>query len=400
MEKQILFISGSLGLGHVSRDLAIARELRKQRPDCKIHWLAAEPASSVLREEGENLVNEYDLYKNDNIKAEAAAKGSHLNLFKYAFSALRAWLHNARLVRKITEQGQYDLVIGDETYEIIVATVLKRMKLNTPFLMLYDFLGLDAMSRNPLEKMGVYFWNRIWSLDRKIFNRDKNLALFIGELEDIPDKRFSFLLPNRKEYAKKYYEFVGYIISFNPKELDDKTSLRKKLGYEDRPLIVCSIGGTAIGRHLLELCGKAYIIAKQHIPNLHMILVCGPRLPAESLNVLQDRGLEVRQYVPDLHEHFAASDLAIVQGGGTTTLELTALKRPFIYFPIEGHSEQEIVITERLKRYQAGVRMSFADSTDKSLADAIIAHLDRRVKYKDMPINGAHNIVRFVNKLI
>jgi predicted glycosyltransferase len=400
MEKRILFISGSLGLGHISRDLVIAKVLRKQRSDCEIRWLAAEPASSVLRQAGENLVDEIGLYKNDNIKAEASSKGNNLNLFKYAFSALRAWLYNAHLVRKIIDRGQYDLVIGDETYEIIVATVLKQLKLNTPFLMLYDFLGLDPMSRNPLEKIGIYFWNRIWSLDHKIFNLEMNSALFIGELEDIPDKRFSFLLPNRREYAKKNYDFVGYIISFNPKDLNDKTRLRLKLGYKNRPLIVCSIGGTAIGKHLLELCGKAFIIAKQQIPNLHMILVCGPRLSAESLDVPQDQDLEVREYVPDLHEHFALSDLAIVQGGGTTTLELTALKRPFIYFPIEGHSEQEIVIAERLKRYQAGVKMSFAKTTDKSLAEAIIANMDRRVTYKDMPIDGASNVVRFIDKLI
>ena len=66
-----------------------------------------------------------------------------------------------------------------------------------------------------------------------------------------------------------------------------------------------------------------------------MILVCGPRLSAESIEVPRDKDIEIRQYIPDLHEHFAACDLAIVQEGGTTTLELTALQRPFIYFPLD-----------------------------------------------------------------
>jgi predicted glycosyltransferase len=398
--KRILFISGSLGLGHISRDMAITRELCKQRTDLDIHWLAAEPARSVIEQAGEKLVGEIELYRNDNIKAESAAKGTRLNLFKYAFSALNAWLHNAHLVKKIVEQGQYDLLIGDETYEIIVATVLKRLKLNIPFLMLYDFLGLDAMSRNPLENFGIYFWNRIWSLDHKIFNREKNIALFIGEPEDIPDKRFGLFLANRREYALKNYNFVGYIITFEPKDFADKIRFRNKLGYDERPLVVCSIGGTSVGRDLLELCGKAYVLAKQKIPNLHMILVCGPRLPKETLDVPKDQDLEVRQYVPDLHEHFAACDLAVVQGGGTTTLELTALHRPFIYFPIEGHSEQEIVVAERLQRHQSGIRMSYADSTENSLSDAIVANIHSRVKYRDVPIHGAYNVVQFINKLI
>jgi hypothetical protein len=41
-------------------------------------------------------------------------------------------------------------------------------------------------------------------------------------------------------------------------------------------------------------------------------------------------------YVPNLFEHFAACDLAIVQGGGTTTMELAAQNKNFLYFPLEG----------------------------------------------------------------
>ncbi|MCJ7525366.1 MAG: hypothetical protein MUP71_09125 [Candidatus Aminicenantes bacterium] len=396
--KRILFISGSLGLGHISRDLAITKELRKCRADMDIRWLAAEPARSVIEQAGERVVDEIDLYSNDSAQAEAAAKGTRLNLLKYAFKALFAWLHNADVVKRIIKREHYDLIIGDETYEIIVAIILKRLKLNIPFLMLYDFLGLDAMSGNPLEKIGTYFWNRIWSLDYRIFRHQKNLALFVGEPEDIPDNRFGLLLPKRREYARKHYHFVGYILPFATKDLTDKTSLRKKLGYGDAPLVVCSIGGTAIGKNLLELCGKACTLAKQQIPNLHMVLVCGPRLPAESLAVPPD--IEVKQFVPDLYMHFAACDLAIVQAGGTTTLELTALQRPFIYFPLEGHSEQEIVVAGRLRRHQAGMRMSYANSTAKSLAEAIIANINSHVEHKDIPLNGAYNVVQFINTLI
>jgi predicted glycosyltransferase len=398
--KKILFVSGSLGLGHISRDLAITRELCKHRADLDIRWLAAEPARSVIEQTGEKLVDEIDLYSNDSTQAEAIAKGARLNLLQYATRSLRAWLHNADVVKQILKHEHYDLIIGDETYEIAIAVLLKILKLHIPFMILYDFLGLDAMSKNPLEKIGIYLWNRVWSLDYKVFNRDNNLALFIGEPEDIPDKRFSFLLPNRREYARKNYHFIGYIINFEPENLADKSSLRQKLGYRDVPLVICSIGGTAIGKELLELCGKAYIIAKQKIPDLHMVLVCGPRLPAESLDVPQDQDLEVKQFVPGLYEHFAACDLAIVQAGGSTTLELTSLQKPFIYFPLEGHSEQEIFVAGRLQRHRVGVRMSYSNSTATSLAEEILTNINRQVKYQDIPINGAHDAVQFINKLI
>ena len=57
-QKKILFISGSLGLGHVTRDLVIAKELRKQHPDIDISWIAADPARMVLEEAGEKLLPE------------------------------------------------------------------------------------------------------------------------------------------------------------------------------------------------------------------------------------------------------------------------------------------------------------------------------------------------------
>jgi len=56
--KKVLFISGSLGLGHVTRDLAIARELRRHDPELEISWLAAPPAAQLIETEGARLLPE------------------------------------------------------------------------------------------------------------------------------------------------------------------------------------------------------------------------------------------------------------------------------------------------------------------------------------------------------
>ena len=42
--RRILFISGSVGLGHVTRDLAMARALRQTLSGADIRWLAAAPS--------------------------------------------------------------------------------------------------------------------------------------------------------------------------------------------------------------------------------------------------------------------------------------------------------------------------------------------------------------------
>lgn len=397
-KKNILYISGSLGLGHITRDLAIAKELRKQIPDIELSWLASNPANQLIKETGEKLLPEADMYANDNIPAEKAAKGTQLNLLKYLSNARKEWANNFEVFKLVTDREQFDLVIGDETYEISLGLRKNPSLKKAPFVMIYDFIGLDAMTKNPLEKLGIYIWNRIWSKDYKQRRVPEfDLGLFVGEEKDVPNKKFGFLLPNRREWAKALCKFVGYILPFNPSEYANKEKIRAKLGYGEETLIICSIGGTSIGKELLTLCGQAYQIIKERISDLRMVLVCGPCLSSESLEVPQE--VDVIGYVPSLYEHFAASDLAIVQGGATSTLELTALGRPFLYFPLEGHFEQAYV-AERLTRHNAGVKMLYSQTTPLILAEKVISNLDKEVSYAHIPTDGAQKSAQLINQLL
>ena len=83
-------------------------------------------------------------------------------------------------------------------------------------------------------------------------------------------------------------------------------------------------------------------------------------------------GLEVRRYVHELYRHLAVCDLAIVQGGLTTTMELTANRRPFIYFPLRHHFEQNFHVRHRLNRYSAGRSMNFEEATPDRLARPVV----------------------------
>ncbi len=388
----ILFISGSLGLGHIGRDIAIANQLRTIYPDCNIEWLAANPATSKLVESGEKLVEEIEQYSNENESAEKAAEGASLNILKYLMNSKDEWKNNVKFFFKLIEKNKYDLVIGDETYEIAIGLGKFPEMKKFPFVMIYDFVGLDAMTKNPLEHLGIYYFNRLWSADYRLKrNPSYDLGLFVGELNDVPDKTFGFLLPNRRKYAKDCYTFLGYIFPFDTKKYQNNKEIKEKLGYKNEPLVICSIGGTSIGKELLELCAKAYTIAKKEINNLNLVLVTGPRLSAKSLKIPE--GIVVKEYIPNLFEHFAASDLAIVQGGATSTLELSALRRPFIYFPLEGHCEQANVariLTER----GAGQRMKLSTTSSLQLAEKMVATLGKKVTYPEIPVDGAHKAAK------
>lgn len=68
----------------------------------------------------------------------------------------------------------------------------------------------------------------------------------------------------------------------------------------------------------------------------------------------------------------AACDLAVVQGGLTTTVELTAARRPFLYFPLRHHFEQNFHVRHRLDRHRAGRCMDYATADPEAIAAAIV----------------------------
>ena len=130
-------MSGSLGLGHVTRDLAIAAEMRRMCPEVEIVWIAGSPASDVLEAAGERLVPEQVNYRGETDLAEAVARNGRLSLTAYVYHDLTAWFHNARLLGKVASEGKFDVIAGNETYEIPVTNFFGMRVLPTiPFVMM------------------------------------------------------------------------------------------------------------------------------------------------------------------------------------------------------------------------------------------------------------------------
>ena len=139
----------------------------------------------------------------------------------------------------------------------------------------------------------------------------------------------------------------------SPDSTRASSSDRQALGYRaDERVCIVTVGGSGVGGHLLRRVIAAFPEAKQRVPDLRMIVVTGPRIDPGSLPAHD--GLEVRPYVHELYRHLAVCDLAVVQGGLTTAMELTASRRPFLYFPLRHHFEQNLHVRHRLDRYRPG----------------------------------------------
>jgi predicted glycosyltransferase len=397
-KKKVLFISGSLGLGHVGRDIEIAKALGKIEPEVEICWLADDPATMVLLHAGEKVLPEVKFWAHGNEKLGNSAKNYEANLVKLTMGMMKDWKSNAQVVANLMEKEHFDLVVGDETYELVIEMGNNPSFKTFPFVMIYDFVGLDSVTWNPVDVVSTYMANRIWVKGMQSGGSVAERSLFVGEIGDVPDKKFGFMLPNRRALAIKTLDFLGYILTFNPEEYWNKTTVRKVLGYGDEPLIVCSIGGTSAGKELLSLCAQAYPLLREKLPGLRMILVCGPLLQPDSVRAPQ--GVDVKGYIPDLYKHLAAADLCIVTGGGTVTLELTALQKPFLYFPLKQHFEQEGAVAPRCERHGAGVKMDYTKTTPELLAKTVLSNFGKDVHYAAIPTNGADKAAQIISQVL
>ena len=391
----ILFITWQGAMGHVTRDLAIVNEFHRIAPDVDVSWVAHPLGGKLIQEAGEKLLPESEQVGDYNLVLAQATEKFGLNLLKYVQKYQESSRKNAQLVNQLLQKYDFDLIVGDEIYETLVAFAEGKIQLNCPVIMIEDFIGIQAMDTSLIMRMGAYLKNR--KLVKATEKTSSTIThLFVGEFEDVADRRYDFFLPNCRDFARKYYRFLGHIVRFDPAEYKDKTKIRTKLGYGNEPLVICATGGTGVGRELLELCGKAYPLLKKEIPDLHMVCVCGELLGLDPPKLSAE--VELHRFIPDIYEHYAACDLAVVVGGGTTTIELTALSKPFIFFPLENQFDQQIYVSERIARHKAGIRMEYRQTTPEMLAQAILKNIDRKMEDKSIPFDGAKKAAEIISE--
>jgi UDP-N-acetylglucosamine:LPS N-acetylglucosamine transferase len=227
----------------------------------------------------------------------------------------------------------------------------------------------------------------------------RDRAIFVGAPEDVVPHGFGDGLPEIRPWVQEHFDFSGYVLAPDAGEPADREALRAELGYR-RDELVClvTVGGSGVGAGLLRRVIDAYPQARARVPGLRMIVVCGPRIDPASLP--SHDGLEVVTYVDRLSRHLAACDVALTQGGLTTCMELAAAKRPFVYFPLRRHFEQNLHVRHRLERYGAGRAMDLATATPQTIAGAIATALQDGAHSAEVERDGAARAARLIADLL
>jgi pimeloyl-ACP methyl ester carboxylesterase/UDP:flavonoid glycosyltransferase YjiC (YdhE family) len=399
--RRVLWLCSPIGLGHVLRDLTIARALRRTVPGVEIHWWAQPPVTAVLEAEGEIVHPASVELASESAHWESESSRHDLHAF-YAFRRMdEIFCANYMLFDDVVHESAYDLWVGDESWEVDHFLHENPERKIAPFAFLTDvvgFLPVDADS-DPREAELCADYNLEMIEHRARFPAVRDRSVFIGGFDELPDTPFGPGLPSVRDWSRDWFSSVPYVLPFAPSAYRNPARLRRRLGYGiGYPLYVAAVGGTAVGRHLLELTAEAFALVRKQQPDARMVLVAGPRIAPAELPALD--GMVVVGYVPALFEHLACADVAVVQGGLSTTMELVAARRPFVYFPLARHWEQQHFVRHRLDHYGAGTALDFATTSPRQLAAAIIAAAARPIAYRPGPAGGAARAARQLAELL
>lgn len=398
--ERLLFISSPIGLGHARRDVAIAEQLRNLHPGLEIDWLAQDPVTRVLDASGETIHPASSLMANESAHIESESGEHDLNAFQALRNMDEIQVANFMVIDEVIRDGQYDVVVGDESWEMDYHLHENPNLKRTAYAWLTDFVGYIPMpSGGDREAFVAADYNADMIEQIARYGRIRDKAIFVGNPDDIIPGTFGPDLPEVRDWTEKNYEFAGYVTGFDPAALGERDQLRAELGYRpDERVCIVSVGGSAVGIDLIRRVVESFPQAAGAVSDLRMIVVTGPRIDPSTLPDV--KGVEYLEYVDKLYRNLAACDLAIVQGGLTTTMELTASKVPFIYVPLRNHFEQNFHVRARLDRYRAGRYMDYEDIVPDNLASVMAQEIGRDIDYLDVETNGAAKAAAMIGELI
>ena len=359
------------------RDLAIAAELRARCPDLEIDWLAQPPATAVLEAAGETVHPASAQLAREVASVEAHAGEHRLPVFRAWRDLDEILVANFMVFADVVRETRYDLWIGDEAWEVDHFLHENPELKTAPYAFLTDFVGWVPMDDDEAPLTASHNAEMVEQVERRPAVRDA--ALFLGEPEDVVDREFGPGLPSIAEWVPRHFEFPGYVL---PAGHGPAAGRR-----EGPPEIVAAVGGTSVGAPLLQRILDAFALLRADVPDARLLAVGGPRIDRSGLAVPE--GAAVTGYAADLPQQLATCDLAIVQGGLATTMELVAARRPFVWVPLRDHCEQQIHVAHRLRRLGAPPPTAYEQTGPEALAPLMLERLRSPVTYRPVDPGGA-----------
>ena len=285
------FFSSPIGLGHVTRDIAIVKNIK----NISINFVTGSGAAEILRKLDYKIDDVY------NPPSFIVENGILNNQTKWLWNYFQYYKNCKKISEKIIKINNSDLIISDEDFASL--TVAQNLKI--PNILITDVLETK-------------FTKGIASLIERKMNKSMMNIIKKCDVVIIPEEG----------HDQGNIKRVGPIV----REINvSREELREKFSF-NKTTIIISIGGTDAGLFLIEKSIESILKIKQDI---EIVVVSGPAISKKFSNV---RNLG---FVDNLHELIFASDLIISLAGKSTIDEAKAYGTPGIFIPIKGHFEQE-----------------------------------------------------------
>lgn len=332
------FFSSPIGLGHVTRDIAIVNNFE----NISTNFITGSGAAKILKKLDYTVQDAY------NPPSFIIENGSLKNPAKWLWNYYQYYRDCKNISDEILHKERPNLVISDEDFASL--TIAQEMKIPT-------VLVTDVLE--------THFTKGIASVIEKKMNKS---------MQDIIKKCDMVIIPeigNDQDNIKR----VGPIVR---ETSNTREELRKKFCFEKKTIII-SIGGTNAGLFLIEKALKDISKINQDVD---VVLVSGPAINKKFENV-KNLG-----FVDNLHELIFAADLLISLAGKSTIDEANAYGTPAIFIPIKGHFEQEDNAREE----------GFEFEDINRLEELILEKLE--AKRNQVNVNGAKVAAGIIQKLM
>jgi UDP-N-acetylglucosamine--N-acetylmuramyl-(pentapeptide) pyrophosphoryl-undecaprenol N-acetylglucosamine transferase len=289
----ITFFTSPIGLGHATRDIAIAEELK-----IDILFASGEGASTLIARRGFKAL---DVYKPEKFVVES---GQLQHTFKWL---IRYYLYykKCKTIAKEILEGRSGLIVSDEDF----ASLVVAKKLGQKNVLITDIIeshfatgGLASVIE---KKMNKSLHNIMQTCD----------CVIIPEVGDDRDN----------------IRYVGPIVR---RANADRHTLRKQFCFEKNTILVSS-GGTDAGKYLIQKVIDVHRRIQNELDS-ELVIVSGPSLKLPDSQEYRNLG-----FINNMHELVYAADLVVSLAGRSTMDESTAYGTPGIFIPIKNHFEQE-----------------------------------------------------------
>lgn len=364
----VLFFTSPIGLGHITRDIAILEKMTTDNSDKNMDvklitgLKAYDFASAYTKSQRSRLNLEVlDLYSPPKFfVSNGELKYNFLWLLRY----LRYYKKSKTLIRNLLTtstkfETKSNVIISDEDF----ASIAIAKDLGRSCVLVTDILYTNFISSKMLSRVETILNNSMY----KLMSSCKHIIV-----PEVGDNRNNIV-------------YVGPVVR---ETSSSREELRRQFLLHRRTILITT-GGTHAGSYLVNNVLRILHTLLNKF-DFEVILSYPYELPISGFDAYNFRNIGL---VQNIHEYIFAVDLVISLAGKSTIDECNVYGTPGIFIPIKNHFEQE----ERAKK----LGFSFEDIYRlEEILEEYLSNIGTRKKYrvKNGVSQAAHIISKYLNE--